>query len=136
MTSSQGVPLEVIVSAANQHDVNFILPLVYLGLPRIGGVPGRPREYPAMVRADSGYTSKDLLAIFHATGIESEIPQRQQGTPAGLGQRRWQIERTLAWLKQYRRVGIRRDRLASIYESFVILACAMITYKQLIANQF
>ena len=136
MTSSQGTPLAVVVSAANQHDVNFILPLVYHAFPRIAGGPGRPRELPALVRADTGYTSKHLLAIFNATGIEAEIPQRPDGAVAGLGKRRWPVERALAWLKQYRRVGTRRERLSHMYQSFVTLACAMIAYKRLCATAF
>ena len=136
MTSKEGLPLEVILSGANEHDVNFILPLVYLGLPRIGGQPGRPREYPRKVRADCGYTSKHVLAILDATSIDSEIPQRGQEVPVGLGKRRWPVERAIAWLKQFRRVGVRRDRLAKIYESFVTLACAMIAFRQLQSDAF
>lgn len=132
MTDKNGVPLEVIVSAANEHDINFILPLVYLGLPLIGGVPGRPRQYPALVRADCGYTSQDLLSIFERTGIQCEIPQRNDGKAKGLGKKRWQVERTIAWLKQYRRIGIRRERSGLNYDSLVTLACALICYKQLI----
>lgn len=131
MTTAQGIPLEVLVSSANEHDVNFILPLVYLGLPSIGGRPGRPRKYPAVVRADAGYTSGDLQRIFRWTGIKADIPQRGEPKTPGLGRRRWPIERALAWLGQYRRVGIRRERLAIHYEAFVTLACAMIVSKQL-----
>ncbi|TWU55092.1 transposase [Rubripirellula reticaptiva] len=131
MTSQEGLPLEVIVSGANEHDVNFILPLVYLGLPRVGGRPGRPREYPNMVRADCGYTSKDVLVVLDATGIDAEIPQRGQDALAGLGKRRWPVERAIAWLKQFRRVGVRRDRLAETHEAFVTLACEMIAFGSL-----
>lgn len=131
MTSKGGIPLAVIVSGANEHDVNFILPLVFLMLPNIGGRPGRPRRLPRRVRADKGYTSKDLLEIFRQCGIDAVIPQRGEPQRKGLGRFRWPVERTLAWLKQYRRVGTRRDRKLSVYESFVTLACAMITFKQM-----
>ena len=131
MTSKGGIPLAVIVSGANEHDVNFILPLVFLMLPKIGGRRGRPRQFPRRVRADKGYTSSDLLQIFRQCGIDAHIPQRGQPQPKGLGRYRWPVERTLSWLKQYRRVGTRRDRNLSIYQAFVTLACAMITYKQL-----
>lgn len=131
MTSQGGIPLAVIVSGANEHDVNFILPLVFLKLPRVGGKPGRPRQFPRHVRADQGYTSSDLLDILDRCGIEAQIPQQGKPQPKGLGRFRWPVERTLAWLKQYRRVGTRRDRNLSVYSSFVTLACAMITYKQL-----
>lgn len=136
MSSSEGVPLAVILSAANEHDVNFILPLVYTKLPRIGGLRGRPREFPSTVRADCGYTSKDVLTVFAVSGIDAEIPQRGKDVEPGLGKRRWPVERCIAWLKQYRRVGTRRDRLANTYQGFVTLACAMITFKQLTADRF
>lgn len=131
MTSKSGIPLAVMVSGANEHDVNYILPLVFLMLPRIGGLPGRPRQFPRRVRADQGYTSADLLWIFDQCGIEGCIPQRGQPQKKGLGKLRWPVERTLSWLKQYRRVGTRRDRKLSIYQSFVTLACSLITFKQL-----
>ena len=136
MTDSQGVPLAVLVSAANRHDVNFILPLIFLHFPRIGGVVGRPPKTPKMVRADAGYTSKDLLRLLRWCGIQAEIPQRGEPVPSGLGKRRWPVERTIAWLKQYRRVGVRRDRKDHYYEAFVTIACAMITYKQIAREKF
>lgn len=136
MTDRHGTPLAVIVSAANEHDVRFLLPLVLCHFPRLGGAPGRPREKPRVVRADQGYTSKDLLALLRACGIEAEIPQRGHETPPGLGRRRWPVERAIAWLKQFRAVGVRRDRKATHYDAFVQLACALIAYRTLVARRF
>lgn len=136
MTDPNGVPLAVLVSAANEHDVNFILPLIFCHFPRIGGIAGRPPETPKVVRADTGYTSKDLLHLVHWCGIQAEIPQRGEQPVAGLGKRRWPVERTIAWLKQYRRVGVRRERKTHNYEAFVTMACAMITYKQIARHTF
>ena len=121
----------MLVSAANQHDVNFMLPLVFCLFPAIGGVVGRPPQTPKLVRADAGYTSQCLLNLLSWCGIGAEIPQRGKDSGLGLGKRRWPVERTISWLKQYRRVGIRRERNVSTYEAFVTLACAMISYKQL-----
>lgn len=39
---------------------------------------------------------------------------------------RWIVERTTAWLQNYRRVLVRHDRLLSTYRAFVMLACTMI----------
>lgn len=131
MTDPEGIPLAVITSAANNHDINFILPLVYLCLPCVGGKPGRPRQYPNLVRADCGYTSQDLLSIFRMTDIDAEIPQRGEEPKSGLGKKRWPVERTIAWLKQFRRVGIRRDRLQCNYDAFVSLACSLICFRSI-----
>ncbi len=130
MTDAEGTPLAVIVSAANEHDVRFILPLVFLRFPRVGGLPGRPRELPTLVRADCGYTSADLLRLLNWCGIKAIIPQRGQDVQPGLGKRRWQVERAISWLKQFRRIGIRRERKAAFYEAFVTLACGLIAHRQ------
>lgn len=136
MTSREGVPLAVIVSAANQHDVRWLLPLVLQQFPVLRGRCGRPRRVPRMVRADSGYTSKHLLTMLNWCGILAEIPQRGSPPAQGLGKHRWPVERALAWLKQYRRVGIRRDRRADIYNAFVTLACALIAFRKSLPTQF
>jgi transposase len=114
MADSAGTPIAVIVSAANEHDVNFILPLVFTKFPKVAGANGRPRTKPQMVRADTGYTSKDVLDVLACAGIRGEIAQRGQANTENLGRERWPVERAIAWLKQFRRVGIRRDRLDCI----------------------
>lgn len=131
MTDADGTPLSVIVSRANDHDVKFLLPLVFLKRSRIGGVPGRPRQFPHRVRADRGDTSKDVLYVLGACGIEPEIPQRGAGDSPGLGRRRWPVERTHSWLMQFRRVGVRRERKLFDYQSFITLACSLIAYRRL-----
>jgi len=136
MTDPHGTSIAVEVSGANRHDVNFILPLVFHRFPKVGGVPRRPLETPCQVRADTRYTSKDLLNLFAWCGIRTQIPQRGEKHPPGLGKFRWPVERTIAWLKQYRRIGTRRERTARAFESFVTMACAMIAYKQLTRNWF
>jgi transposase len=131
MTDSGGIPLAIEVSAANRHDVNYLLPLVFRWFPRLGGLLGRPRQRPRLVRADSGYTSQAILDLLAWSGIEAEIPQRGKQEQTGLGRYRWPVERTLAWLKQFRRVGIRRERKIAHYEAFVTLACAIIAFRKL-----
>jgi transposase len=44
-------------------------------------------------------------------------------TSERLGQHRWIVERTLAWLNRFRRLAIRYERRADIHEAFVILIC-------------
>jgi transposase len=131
MTDSSGTPIAVIVSAANEHDVNFILPLVFTKFPNVAGAKGRPRTKPQVVRADTGYTSQDVLDVLASAGIRGEIPQRGKANSESLGRERWPVERAIAWLKQFRRVGVRRDRHDGIYESFVVMACSMIAFRKL-----
>jgi transposase len=131
MTTAEGVPLAVTVTAANQPDVLELLPLVLEHFPKIKGAAGRPPERPRKVIADGGYASRDLAALLAACGIEAVIPQKSQARPPGLGKIRWKVERTIAWLRQFRRLRIRWDRLAQNFEAFVTMACAMIAWRQL-----
>ena len=45
------------------------------------------------------------------------------------GVHRWVVERTLAWLHQYRRLRIRSERRPELHEAFMILACALICWR-------
>jgi transposase len=43
--------------------------------------------------------------------------------------KRWKIERTFAWLGNYRRRVVRYDRHLRRYQAFFHLACALITLR-------
>jgi transposase len=43
--------------------------------------------------------------------------------------RRWKVERTIAWLGQFRRLLVRHEHLLSIYRAFFYLACFWITLR-------
>ena len=39
---------------------------------------------------------------------------------------RWVVERTFAWLNQFRRLRVRDEKRADIHQAFLSLACALI----------
>jgi transposase len=47
----------------------------------------------------------------------------------GLGRWRWVIERTFAWLNQFRRLRLRYEKRADMHKAFPSLACALICWK-------
>jgi len=49
----------------------------------------------------------------------------------GLGRWRWVVERTFAWLNQFRRLRVRYEKRADIHEAFLSLACALICWQAL-----
>lgn len=132
MTTTDGVPLAITLTAANCHDLRQLLPLVFLEFPSIGGRPGRPLDRPLSVTADKGYDSQDARDLLTAAGITPHIPRRGTTEPNALGTARWPIERTLSWLKQFRRLRIRWDRLSEIHEVFLQLAGILIAWRFLI----
>ncbi|WP_437185516.1 transposase [Planctomicrobium sp. SH668] len=134
MTTHNGIPLANTLTAANVPDLRQLLPLVFLKFPKIGGKRGRPLDRPRSVIADKGYdcqTTRDLLAV---AGIETHIPKRGTRQASSLGGSRWPVERTIAWLKQFRRIRIRWDRREEIFQAFHDIANSLITWRFLNAD--
>ena len=98
-------------------------------MPPIAGKPGRPRSKPALVQADRGYDSDPHRHALAARGIATEIARRYTEHGSGLGKTRWVVERTIAWLHQFRRLRIRYERRPEIHEAFLTLGCAMICWR-------
>jgi transposase len=131
MTSLSGIPLAVVLSPANHHDLRHFLELVFLRFPRVGGRRGRPRDRPLSVTTDKGYDSQAARDLLMWVGITPQIPSRGTPTPAGLGRVRWPVERTISWLKQFRRLRIRWDRTADVTQAFITIACSLIAWRYL-----
>ena len=50
---------------------------------------------------------------------------------SGLGRWRWVVERTFAWLSQFRRLRVLYDERADIHQAFLSLGCALICWHSL-----
>jgi transposase len=46
-----------------------------------------------------------------------------------LGRHRWVVERTFAWINQFRRLVVRYERNADLYRAFLVLAAALICFR-------
>ncbi len=64
-------------------------------------------------------------------GIKPKIARRQTAHGPGLGRYRWVVERTFAWLHQFRRLLVRYDRRADIHEGFLAIGCCLICWRRL-----
>jgi len=53
---------------------------------------------------------------------------------SGLGETRWPVERTLAWVHQNRRLRIRYERRPDIHQALLTLACIKICASALFAG--
>jgi transposase len=58
-------------------------------------------------------------------------PATQDGRKLRRYRRRWKVERTFAWLGNFRRLVVRYDRDLSSYQAFFHVACLLITLRQL-----
>ncbi len=107
-----------------------LLPLVH-AVPAVRGQRGRPRQRPQRVQADRGYDSEGLRHQLRALHIEPVLGHRFVTHGSGLGVYRWVVERTLAWLHQFRRLRVRDERRDDIHEAFLTLGCALICRRYL-----
>ncbi|QTD95824.1 Transposase DDE domain protein [Streptomyces cyanogenus] len=101
ITDRHGTPLAVSVTSENRHDVTQLMPLLD-AIPRIRGLVGRPRHRPRRLFADRGYDYDKYrrLTVLAASRRRSHAKSTAQGS--GLGRTRWVVERTFAWLHQFK----------------------------------
>lgn len=113
--TDDGVPVACRVTAANVNDT-LLFERLFLAawavLARIG-----------TVFADKGYDAERHRDLCRRFGVEPRIHRRGQPRGAGLGQRRWPVERSLAWVLENRRLALRYDRLGFIVQSLLQSAC-------------
>jgi transposase len=93
---------------------------------------------PEHLIADKAYDSDKFREKLKRRGIELVAPPRknkkqklQDGRALRRYKRRWKIERTIAWLGNYRRLVTRWEHNDRIYQAFLHIACALITCNNL-----
>jgi transposase len=130
ITDAQGVPLATRMTPANVNEIDELIPLVD-AVPDIAGQVGHPRRRPEKLQGDRAYQSATKEQELRERHIDPVIAHRRTENGSGLGKFRWFIERTLSWLKQFRRLRIRYERHAGFYYAFWKLASAIICYRTL-----
>ena len=129
MTDGQGVPLAVKQTGANVHDSQVALELVD-AIPPIRQRRGRPRRRPVVVVVvvgDKAHDSARIRRRLRQRRIGSLIARRAH-QHWGLGRFRWVVERTLAWLSQFRRLRVRYEKRADIHQAFLTIGCILICW--------
>ena len=133
-----GVPLGSHLTSASPAEVRLAEPtLNAISVPR--GGRGRPKKKPARVIADRAYDSDPLRGRLQRRGIQRICPHRrnrrkpatQDGRALRRYRRRWKIERTFAWLGNFRRLVVRYDRSLRMYNALFHVACLIIALRHL-----
>ncbi|HEY9368872.1 IS5 family transposase, partial [Streptomyces sp.] len=127
-----GTPLAVSLTGGNRHDVTQLIPLLD-AIPRIRGLRGRPRHRPRRLFADRGYDYDKHRRLLRSREIAPKIARRGAPHGSGLGKTRWVVERTFAWLHQFKRLRNRYEIRADLHQSLLELACSIICLRRLYA---
>jgi transposase len=132
-----GVPLGVQLGSASPAEVTLAeSTLAQISVPQ---KRGRPRSRPLRVVADRAYDSDPLRWRLLQRGILLISPHRRGRRKPSLNdgrtlrryRHRWKIERTFAWLGNFRRLLVRYDYHLESYQAFFHLACLIITLRHL-----
>jgi transposase len=124
----RGVPLAIQLTGANRNDSEEALELVD-SVPPLQGERGRPRCRPDCVVGDRGYDAESIRRGLRDGGIVPLLAMRNTEHGSGLGQWRWVVERTFAWLNQFRRLRIRYEKRADVHEALLALGCILICWR-------
>lgn len=89
------------------------------------------RERLAQWLAGKAYDQVELRRWLRKRGIAARIARKGVESSQRLGRHRWVIERSIAWLFGYHRLGIRYDRDANHFCAFVTLAATLVCFKKL-----
>lgn len=139
VVDGEGVPLACHLDAADRAEVK----LLEQTLDNVAVEPadeGREPPQPERLVCDKGYDSDGLRQRLRAErGIDLVCPHRknrtrpttQDGRKLRRTKRRWKVERTFAWLGNFRRLVVRYERSLKMYRAFFHVACLVITLRQL-----
>src|SRR3954447_5133198 len=121
--NGDGVPVAWRVTAANVPDTLLFERLFLAAL----GVMARIRT----VYADKGYDAERHRQLCHACKVKPFIHKRGRPHGSGLGRYRWPVERTLSWLLENKRLGLRYDRCDFIIQSLLQAGCIFLVAPRL-----
>ena len=122
-----GVPLALTVHSATPSETKMIEP-----------TPDRSGRQPERLVLDKAFDSEQFRDRIAARGTYPIVPYRKRAVSRRYGdgrelrryKRRWKVERTFAWLGNFRRLVVRYERKHWIYRAFIHVACVLITLRQ------
>ena len=124
----RGVPLSIVVTGANRHDVTQL----ELVMDEI--IVDRP-DTEQHLCADRGYSGepaqqaiKERHYIPHVKKRGEEMQEKK--TDPSFKARRWVVEVTHSWFNRFRKLLVRYEKLTKTYEALLHMAAAIIAFKK------
>jgi transposase len=126
IVDGNGIPLGVVVAAANRHDSPLLRPTLEK-LNRFAELPEK-----ITVHLDAGYDSKATRELLDEFGCHGQIATK--GKPAPLqATKRWPVERTNSWHNRgFKKLSYCTERLTRVIDAFIALANTIIIVRRLI----
>jgi transposase len=125
-----GIPLAWTLTGGNRNDVTQLIELLDR-VPPVRGRVGRPRRRPRTLIADRGYDHDKYRRLVCQLGVKPIIARRQTDHGSGLGRHRWVVERTFAWLHNFKRLLVRHERRSDTHRALLALGCCLLCFRRL-----
>jgi transposase len=122
--TGDGVPVACMATAANVNDTVLFERLFLAAF----AVMARIRT----VFADRGYDAESNRALCRSFRAEPCLHKRRQPSGSRLGQQRWPVERSNAWVLENMRLALRYDRLGFIVQALLQTACILLVAGRLV----
>ncbi len=152
LTDKNGIPLSVVISSANAHDIKLVTDVVdniVIKRPAFKtkktGRRGRKLQHLCL---DKAYNSEQEEQELIKRGYVLHIPQKRKRDETEGGEvkvitqrrsnrkkysaKRWVIERTNSWHNRFRKLFTRYEKKAKNYLGLVQLSCCMIIFRKII----
>ncbi len=130
LVDAAGLPLNVLVSAANRHDSLLVEPIWTPCRRSSAAAAAIPAGGRSSCTHALGYDNPRVRRYLRRRGITARIARIGRDSGARLGRHRWVVERTLGWLLGFRRLALRYDRTVATLSALLALACAWIGHRR------
>jgi transposase len=127
-----GVPLSLVVTGANRHDVTQLAIV-------IDGIIIEPPDKSKVVQhlcADRGYSGEPARRAMVERGYIPCVKQRGEEIEEkkridGYRNHRWVVEVSHSWFNRFRKLLVRYEKLSSSYLALLHLAAAIIAFRKI-----
>jgi transposase len=126
LVDARGLPVAIDTAPAGPHESKLVQRLFDFML---------TKEMPPRVIGDKAYDCDQLDAALAERGVELIAPHRagrkpenitQDGRPLRRYRRRWTVERSIAWIQNFRRLCIRWEKSTKLFQGFLHLGCTLL----------
>ena len=136
LTDGQGIPLSIIITAANTHDMKAAISILdNIVVNRLSSKINKERQNLCL---DKGYDFKEIETEVIKKGYLPHIPHRggEQSTTKRsnhhIKRRRWVVERTNSWHNRFRKLLVGYEKKLENYFALVCLGCCIVIYRRII----
>jgi transposase len=133
LTDGQGIPLSVVITAANTHDMKAAISV----LDNIVVKRSSSKIKRQNLCLDKGYDFREIENSVIKKGYLPHIRHRGERVVITnhfyhKHSRRWVVERTNSWHNRFRKLLVRYEKKLENYFALVCLGCCILIYRRII----